>query len=197
VHVTRPALRALAAAALVAAAGLLGAPPASAHNVVVGTEPAAGSTVTTLPTQVVLHFEEPPVPGGTAIVVKDPEGTPVTAADTVITGSDASVALLPLTLPGPYQVSYRSASDDGHTLTGTFAFTVPFGALPSTSPTATPSPTPTPTPSATTPSPATTASPTATPAADASGSAWPLVIGGLVLVVLVGAVLAVLRRRSA
>ncbi|HET7902897.1 MAG TPA: copper resistance CopC family protein [Candidatus Nanopelagicales bacterium] len=188
-QVPRPtALRALAAAGLVAALGLLAAPAASAHNVVVSTEPAASSTVTTLPTQVVLHFEEPPVAGGTAIVVKDPEGTAVTSGAAVLTGSDASVALLPLSLPGPYVVDYRSASDDGHTITGSFTFTVPQGALPSTSPT----------PSATT-SPTRSSAPTttATPAADSGGSAWPLLLGVLGVVVVVGIVVALLRRRSA
>lgn len=190
------ALRVLVAAALVGAAGLLAAPPASAHNVVVSTSPKDGTTVTAAPTQVVLNFEEAPLPGGTAIVVTGPDGESATAGKTVITDASAAVPLVPLTVPGKYTVSYRSASDDGHTITGTFAFTVPESVLPSPTPTATPTPTPTPTES----SPTATASPSVSPASSSdasSGSAWPLVLGGLAVVVVVVAVVAVLRRRSA
>ena len=188
------ALRVLVAAALVGAAGLLAAPPASAHNVVVSTSPKGGTTVTAAPTQVVLNFEEAPLPGGTAIVVTGPDGESATAGATVITDASAAVPLVALTVPGKYTVSYRSASDDGHTIRGTFAFTVPESVLPSPSPTATPTPTPTES------SPSATASPSVSPASSSdasSGSAWPLVLGGLAVVAVVVAVVAVLRRRSA
>ncbi len=198
-HVPRPAaLRVLAAAALIGAAGLLAAPPASAHNVVVSTAPAADSTVTTLPTSVVLTFEEAPLPGGTAIVVRDPEGTSVTSGATVISGDTATVPLVALTVPGTYGVSYRSASDDGHTITGSFAFVVPESVLPSPSASASGSPTASAPPSAasSSTSPLPTA-PTSSTADASSMSAWPLVLGGLAVAVIVGIVVVLLRRRSA
>ncbi|MFN8147078.1 MAG: copper resistance protein CopC [Candidatus Nanopelagicales bacterium] len=196
-HVVRPtALRALAAAALVAAVGLIAAPPASAHNVVVGTVPVAGSTVTALPTEVVLNFEEPPVAGGTAIVVKDPQGQVVTSGATSLNEASATVELQPLTLAGKYSVSYRSASDDGHTITGSFAFTVPASLLPDATPIASPSDSPTPSPTATDP-----ASPSASPAASTdsgSGSGpLPFILGGLAVGVVAGLVIVLVRRRSA
>ena len=203
-HVPRPtALRALGAAALVVASGLLAAPPASAHNVVVSTVPAAGATVTELPTEVVLNFEEAPLPGGTAIIVRDPAGNLVTASKAVIDGAMASVQLETLTVAGKYGVSYRSASDDGHTITGSFAFTVPESLIPNATPieTATPTPTPTPTESASA-SGAASGSPSATasPAPEASGSgggALPWLLGGLAVLVVAGVAVVLVRRRSA
>lgn len=199
-HVPRPtALRALGAAALVVASGLLAAPPASAHNVVVSTVPAAGATVTELPTEVVLNFEEAPLPGGTAIIVRDPAGNLVTASKAVIDGAMASVQLETLTVAGKYGVSYRSASDDGHTITGSFAFTVPESLIPNATPIETPTPTPTESASA---SGAASGSPSATasPAPEASGSgggALPWLLGGLAVLVVAGVAVVLVRRRSA
>ncbi len=198
-HVPRPtALRALAAVALVTAAGLLAAPPASAHNVVVSTVPASGSTVTELPSEVVLNFEEPPIAGGTSIVVRDPGGEVVTSGATSLSGDSATVELQPLTLPGTYAVTYRSASDDGHTITGSFVFTVPGSLLPDATPID--APTPTPTDSAASPAASSSPSPSAS-TSDASsgsgGSALPWLLGGLAVVVVAGAVVALVRRRSA
>lgn len=199
-HVPRPtALRALGAAALVVASGLLAAPPASAHNVVVSTVPAAGATVTELPTEVVLNFEEAPLPGGTAIIVRDPAGNLVTASKAVIDGAMASVQLETLTVAGKYGVSYRSASDDGHTITGSFAFTVPESLIPNATPIETPTPTPTGSASA---SGAASGSPSATasPAPEASGSgggALPWLLGGLAVLVVAGVAVVLVRRRSA
>lgn len=192
----------LMASATVLAVGLVGlAPPASAHNEVASTTPAANSTVTTAPTEVVLHFEEAPLPGGTAIVVRDPKGTPVTSGKTVMTGADATIALAPLTLAGKYAVTYRSASDDGHTVTGAFTFTVPASAItPSETPTPTPTPTETPAPTSSE-TPSSSASSSASvdpaPASSSGGSAVPWLIAGLAVVAVVGVVVALLRRRSA
>ncbi len=199
-NVPRPtALRALAAVALVTAAGLLAAPPASAHNVVVSTVPAAGSTVTELPSEVVLNFEEPAVPGGTSIVVRDPGGEVVTSGATTLSGDSATVALEPLTLPGKYAVTYRSASDDGHTITGSFVFTVPGSLLPDATPIDAPTPTPTDSaasPAASPSSPSPSAS-TSDSSSGSGGGALPWLLGGLAVVVVAGAVVALVRRRSA
>ena len=189
-HVPRStALRALAVAALLAGGGLLAAPPASAHDELVGSEPAASSTVTALPTRVVLHFGEPPLAGGSAIVVRDPAGTSATTGTAVVSGSDVSIDLVALTVAGTYTVSWRTVAGDGHPITGTFAFTVPASLLPAP-PTATPTPTPT--------SSGAGAAPSASPTAGSSSSgAVPWLLGALAVLVGAGVVVALLRRRSA
>jgi methionine-rich copper-binding protein CopC len=193
------AARALVATATMTLTALVLAPPAQAHNVVVSTEPAANSTLTQAPTSVTLHFEEPPVAGGTAIVVRGPAGGVVTSGTTTLTASDATVAVAPLTESGVYTVAYRSASDDGHTITGTYTFTVTLSAAETPTPSPTPTPTPTATPSATenTGTLSSSASSSASTGSSASGpGALPWVLGGLVLLAVAGAVLALLRRRS-
>lgn len=203
-HVPRSfPLRVLVAAALVGAASLLAAPPASAHNALVSSEPAAKSTVTALPSEVVLHFEEAPLAGGSAIVVRGPSGSSVTAGKAVISGSDVTVELETLTEAGTYTVAWRSVADDGHPGTGTFTFTVPDSLLPNATPIDTPSPTPTPTPTPT-PSPSDTTTSAASASSDAAASdsttssgALPWVLGGIAVLVVAGAVIAVVRRRAA
>lgn len=178
---------ALVAAAVLSLAGLvLAAPAASAHNEVVSTEPAAKAELTVAPTEVVLHFAEPPVPGGTAIAVKDPQGRSVVAGAAALSGSDATVALEPLTVAGTYTVSYRSVSDDGHTIGGTYTFTL---ALPSPSGSASEPPSASPTqPAAPSQSEAVVpGTPSPQPGPSGAGALpWVVGLGALVVVALVG-----------
>ena len=150
--------------------------------------PAAKAQLTAAPTEVVLHFSEPPVPGGTAIAVKDPEGLSVVAGAAALSGSDATVALKPLTASGTYTVSYRSVSDDGHTITGTYTFDLALPS-PSASETATASASSSPTqPAAPSQSEAVVPG-TPSPAPTSSGSGalpWVIGLGLLAVVALVG-----------
>jgi len=105
----------------------------------------------------------------------------------VLTGSDVTVALEPLTASGAYTVAWRVVADDGHPVTGTFGFTLALGASATPSATAT-----------TTVTPALAA--TSSSAAADSSSALPWVLGGVAVLVLVGAGLGAaraLRRRGA
>jgi methionine-rich copper-binding protein CopC len=174
---------------------LLVATPASAHNALAGSTPAAGSTLTTAPTSVTLNFEEPPLSSGMAVVVTAPDKSRVSPGSPVLTGSDVVTPLAPLTASGTYSVAWRVVADDGHPVTGTFTFTVDLGAATSVSPSATPSASPSATPSATSSAAGTVATTT-----DASSSSAPvgwIVAGAAALAVLVGAVALVSRRRSA
>jgi len=125
----RPAAR---AAALVVAAATLVIPPAlapaaSAHDVFVGSTPAAGSTVATAPTCVTVSFEEPPLAAGLAMAVTAPDRIKATAGDPVLSGSTVTVPLVALTVSGDYTVAWRVVADDGHPVTGTFTFTLHLG----------------------------------------------------------------------
>jgi methionine-rich copper-binding protein CopC len=166
---------------------LLVATPAWAHNALAGSTPAAGSTLTTMPTSVTLNFEEPPLSSGMAVVVTAPDKSLVSPASPVLTGSDVVTPLAPLTASGTYSVAWRVVADDGHPVTGTFTFTLDLGAATSVSPSATASAT-------------SSAVGTVATTTDGSSSSAPvgwIVAGAAALAVLVGAVALVSRRRSA
>jgi methionine-rich copper-binding protein CopC len=166
---------------------LLVATPASAHNALAGSTPAAGSTLTTAPTSVTLTFEEPPLSSGMAVVVTAPDKSRVSPDSPVLTGSDVVTPLAPLTASGTYSVAWRVVADDGHPVTGTFTFTLDLGAATSVSPSATASAT-------------SSAVGTVATTTDGSSSSTPvgwIVAGAVALAVLVGAVALVSRRRSA
>jgi len=187
----RPLRAALLATALLLSPILVAA-PASAHDSIVGSVPADGATVTTPPTEVRITFEEPPTATGLGVAVQAPDGASVVAGKPGIEGNVVVQALDPLTVGGAYSVSYRVVSQDGHPVTGTFAFTY---AAPSVSPTATPTSSGTDAEGSASATSVAAASPS-TGASSTDLTPW-VVVGSVVL--LVGVVLGglALRRRSA
>ncbi|MGI3786226.1 MAG: copper resistance CopC family protein [Janthinobacterium lividum] len=141
----------LRTAAAAIGAGLvlaLVAAPAYAHDELRSSSPADGATVATPPSQVVLTFEEPPVSLGAQVVVTGPDG-PVSSGAPRLDGDDVIADVQPQTPAGRYTVQWRVTSDDGHPVSGTFAFTAQAaatGTSPSapTSSVATPAATPAP-----------------------------------------------------
>jgi len=125
---TRRALLAGAGALGLALAGAVGlAGPASAHNVVVGTTPTSGSTVTEAPESVEITFDEAVLNlaadgSSTVISVTDADGTEHATGCPTTQDRTASV---PVTLgpAGEYTVDWRIVSADGHPTSGQFAFT--------------------------------------------------------------------------
>lgn len=178
-------LAAAAAALLLTAGGLLVASPASAHDELLSSDPAADSALDALPEQLTLTFsgELATDPGATELQVTDAAGTSLADGEPLVEGT---LVTQPLTgaASGAITVLWKVVSSDGHPISGELAFTV----------TAPPTPTPTPTATATssaTPSDAPTAEPTATPTvspvpADSGNAALPWVIGGLLLLAAVG-----------
>ncbi|MEU2200350.1 copper resistance CopC family protein [Isoptericola sp. NPDC019482] len=128
------ARRALAAAGSFAlavglgAAGVVGAAvPASAHNVVVGTSPTSGSTVTEPPESVDVTFDDVVLDlsaegSSTVLTVTDPDGT--NYATGCPTTQDRTVSVpVALGVGGEYTVDWRIVSADGHPTSGEFSFT--------------------------------------------------------------------------
>jgi len=139
----RPAVAALAAAgalglALVGAVGA--AAPASAHNVVVGTAPATGSTVTEAPETVDVTFDDVVLDlsaegSSTVVTVTDADGAD--HATGCPTTQDRTVSVpVSLGAAGEYTVDWRIVSADGHPTSGEFTFTYdpPEGAATSAAP---------------------------------------------------------------
>jgi len=175
--------RVLAVLACALAAVALGAGPAAAHDELLGSLPAAGSTVDSAPDQVVLMFAEPAVAIGTMVTVTGPDGAKLAQGDAQLVGSTVVQALAAGRPAGTYTVDWRVTSADGHPVTGSFTFTATRPAVVATQPAATQ-------PAATTPSPAATPTASATPAAGATPTSSPtssrgaLVVMGIVVVAL-------------
>ncbi|MGY1722309.1 copper resistance CopC family protein [Blastococcus sp. SYSU DS0533] len=111
--------------ALLAGLSVLGtAPAALAHDGLVGTTPAAGTTVPTPPATVELAFTGEPLPLGTRVEVTDADGAVVSEGNPEIRVTTVVQALAGGLAAGGYHVEWRSTSSDGHALTGAFDFTV-------------------------------------------------------------------------
>ena len=130
----------LVPAGAICAPGLvLTAGPATAHNELVGSSPAAGARLRSAPGEVRLDFGERLNPDVLTFVVTGPDGTDVTAGPPSTAGTGAVQPLQALPASGPYQVSYRVVSADGHPVTGSYAFVLdralPVGAAATVGPT--------------------------------------------------------------
>ena len=119
-------IRAIALAALFGLVSLVAvvavAGPASAHNVLLQTEPANGATVATVPAKVTLVFDKPALALGTTIEVQGPHG-PEAVGHAVLVNSTVSEAIRAAAPAGAYVVRWRVTSADGHPISGSFAFT--------------------------------------------------------------------------
>ena len=108
------------------AAMLVAAAPAAAHPVVLFTDPALDSAVTTPPKSVTLVFNEAVTASADAIAVTDmsDRAVPVGRATTAKNGTVVT-APLTTTLPrGIYQVTWEATGVDGHGIEGEFRFAV-------------------------------------------------------------------------
>jgi methionine-rich copper-binding protein CopC len=186
---------AVTALALAAAAVLVTASPALAHDALIGSDPADGSTVAALPAQVTLTFsaEIADDPGASEMQVTDASGTSL--ADGAPSVSD-NVLTQPLTgqASGVVTVLWKVVSSDGHPTSGQFTFTVAGAAEPTPTESATSIPTetagPAPTPTQTfTPGPPMESESTDAPA-------WPWIIAGLVAAAVLGAIVYLLVSRA-
>jgi MYXO-CTERM domain-containing protein len=169
----------VAALATTGALLLVVAPSASAHDALVSTSPASGSTLTSPPTAITLTFEEPPTTQGMAVALTSPDGTvaklvPTLAGDVVTAPVAGTLA------PGGYRVAWRIVADDGHPVTGTFAFTLAASTTASASASAPAS-----------------AAPVTQVATEGTSSVGPWVVTGVVLLVVVAGAALLARRRRA
>lgn len=137
---------------------------ASAHDALVGSDPADGSVQDVAPSQVVLTFAADQLGLGAVVAVTGPDGAAWSQGDATVAGTTVTQALAPGMPNGAYAVEWRSVSGDGHPTTGTFAFTLEAPA---------PAPTNEPTTEPVATAPAATATPSEPPAASASPEATP------------------------
>lgn len=195
----RRVLRAAAVVLLVGSAGLAGASTAQAHDALVGTNPADGSTVDVPPHHVTLTFSEPAVAIGTEVVVTGPDGTIASTGPAELVDKDVHQYLLEQLPKGLYTVQWRVTSQDGHAVDGTFTFTASnaIGLPPDATAVPVETAAPTTEPSSEASSPAST--PVAAPSPDDQAVSPGVLIGIGAALVVVGGVVAwlLLRRPSA
>ncbi|KGM13134.1 copper resistance CopC family protein [Cellulomonas bogoriensis] len=98
------------------------AAPASAHDVLLDSEPGDGEVLEEVPEEVVLTFSADQLDLGAVIQVLDADETAWEDGDTVVDGDQVRVAVDPDIPSGDYTVQWRSVASDGHPITGTFAF---------------------------------------------------------------------------
>lgn len=154
------------------------ASPAFAHDELIGTDPASGAAVQTLPASLTLTFSGVLLTdaGATEVSVLDAACTPLAAGAPVVDGTRITQALEANgdeETTGTVTVLWRTVSSDSHPISGSFTFAVGDGAAGDGCDTSAPT------------------------SGDEGGfDATPLVIGGLVIVLAAGILLAVrLARR--
>lgn len=171
------------------------AAPASAHDELLSTDPAAGSTVEELPAAITLSFTAELLSDGASTVVQvtDAAGTSITDGSPIV---DGAVVTQPLTTgsAGTVSVAWRVVSSDGHPIAGEFSFEAA-SAAPAPTPTVEPTASPSATSATTAPAPA-TASPTPAAAETGGMDALPWVIGALILIVVIAVVVWLLGARA-
>ena len=101
------------------------ATPALAHNVLVGSSPAAGASVAAGPGRVTLNFNAPVQFGANYLAVIGPDGNHWEQTDNAtVDGNSVSTAVAPLGPAGVYEIGYRIISADGHPVSGEVDFTL-------------------------------------------------------------------------
>jgi methionine-rich copper-binding protein CopC len=119
-------IRTAAVAGVLVAATFGAAAGASAHNLLVGTNPLDKSTVATLPHQITLTFNEPALAIGSLMQVVGPAGNEAQGAPTLV-DRNVTQAIKPGSPGGAYTVLWRVTSLDGHPISGQFSFTATAG----------------------------------------------------------------------
>ena len=191
----RPLVAAIVAVLFVVAA-LVFAPPASAHDELIGSDPAADSSIDALPGKLTLTFSAAIATdaGASEVQVTDAEGR-VLAEVAPVAQDNTLTQPLSGEASGAVTVLWKVVSSDGHPISGEFTFTVTAAptptetAEPTVAPSETAEPTQAPTP---------TAQPTTLPADEDSsfGDVWPWVVFGLIAVAAGGAVVYLLVSRA-
>ncbi|MEW1809054.1 copper resistance protein CopC [Pseudarthrobacter sp. NPDC080039] len=105
---------------------------AHAHDVLVSSDPANGSTVSTVPAKVGLTFDHTPIAINSIVRVQDATGADQADGPVSIVDNHVSQPVKPDAPNGTYTVVWRVVSSDGHPIEGTFNFTA--GTATATSP---------------------------------------------------------------
>ncbi|PFG39995.1 hypothetical protein ATJ97_2515 [Georgenia soli] len=179
--------------ALLALVAVVLAPPASAHDVLIGSEPADGAQLDAAPTEIVLTFNNQLLDSAQVVIVTDASGATVAEGSPTVDGAKATFPL-PALDAGAYSATWSVVSSDGHRIDGELGFDVA-GAAPETTTDAAAAPS-APAPSASPDEVSTPGATTTAPAEDgASASGVPAWLVVLLAVGVFGGVVAIAVRR--
>ncbi|MFF0374250.1 copper resistance CopC family protein [Actinoplanes missouriensis] len=103
---------------------LLPGAPAWAHNALTDANPAKNATLASAPESVKLKFLQKLNPEYTVITVTDAEKRKVATSEPKIDGATGTVTFDEGLGNGVYTVAYQVVSTDGHTVKGSYKFTV-------------------------------------------------------------------------
>ena len=117
-------LRMLATTLVIVGITVTGTGQALAHTVLTASDPPANATLSAGPSRVSATFNEEPQTNFAAMTVVGPDGNLWSSGDPEVHGEVVSVDMRPLGPSGKYTVNYRVTSDDGHVVSGSWAFTV-------------------------------------------------------------------------
>jgi len=103
-----------------------GASAAFAHAALTTANPAPGSTVAKVPTEVAITYDEEVEPRFSTIAVTDSNGARVDSGPAHLEGGDQLHLAVPVKAlaAGRYKVVWHALSTDGHKTHGSFGFTV-------------------------------------------------------------------------
>ena len=114
---------------LMLATGIGLAGPAAAHNVLISSDPADGSTLQTAPTTVRLTFDQPVQDFEPVVTVIGPDGNRYESGAPVVDSTVVTAGVTPLSVAGAYSIAYRVVSADGHPVEGEIKFQLADGAV--------------------------------------------------------------------
>ncbi len=129
-HSGRARLAGRLAAVAIAVAAVVMVPPrtASAHAVLLATDPVDQTRLAAVPERVTLEFNEPVSVATGGVRVYDGEARRIDDGEPAVTGPDVSVEVADDLDDGAFVVTWRGLSADGHAVRGAFTFTVGAGA---------------------------------------------------------------------
>lgn len=185
---------------------LVPAGPAQAHDRLTDSDPAQGDTLDSPPEEVTLTYSAAIQDVGGSVELVDADGSAVDVGSSTTEGPTVTTPIEGDLAAGDYEVRWRVVSSDGHPISGVIEFTVEEGAAAASSTSSSSSSTASASPSETSSESASSEGTKAgdTGAADAetaadedsgSSSTMPLVLGGVAVVVVLGAGFALLRGR--
>ena len=108
---------------------VVGTSTASAHTVLIASNPAKGSIIKVLPAKITLKFADPLLTLGkrviNMVIVTGPTSKVVTTGKDTVKGAVLTDSMITTHAAiGIYKVSYRVSAQDGHIVTGSFTFTL-------------------------------------------------------------------------
>lgn len=119
-------LAALAAGALAVCGLLVSAQPATAHDVLVHTDPAHNQILESTPEQLTLTFNNEIIDleGANLVEVRDAADATIVTTAPQVSGTTVTQQLRELSADSVYRVVWRVVSSDGHPIEGSFNFGV-------------------------------------------------------------------------